>query len=72
MRVSMVSLENTHNRAGGRVMPEGWQQQIESACRAGGIAIHLDGARLWNAAAYAKCDPLALVRGADSVAVSLN
>ncbi|TYL85884.1 threonine aldolase family protein [Bradyrhizobium cytisi] len=72
MRVSMVSLENTHNRAGGTVMPEGWQQQIESACRARGIAIHLDGARLWNAAAYAKCDPLALVRGADSVAVSLN
>lgn len=72
MRISMVSLENTHNRAGGTVMPEGWQQQIEKECRARGIAIHLDGARLWNAAAYAKCEPLALAKGADSVAVSLN
>lgn len=72
MRVSMISLENTHNRAGGTVMPAGWQQQIENECRTKGIAIHLDGARLWNAAAYAKCEPLALARGVDSVAVSLN
>lgn len=72
MRVSMVCLENTHNRAGGTVMPEGWQQQIENECRPQGIAIHLDGARLWNAAAYAKCEPLTLARGVDSLAVSLN
>ncbi|MCA1393267.1 aminotransferase class I/II-fold pyridoxal phosphate-dependent enzyme [Bradyrhizobium sp. IC3123] len=72
MRVSVVSLENTHNRAGGTVMPASWQQQIENECRPRGIAIHLDGARLWNAAAYAGCEPLALARGVDSIAVSLN
>ncbi|MGY3353597.1 threonine aldolase [Bradyrhizobium sp. GM0.4] len=72
LRVSMVSLENTHNRAGGTVMPANWQRQLGAECRERGIAIHLDGARLWNAAAYAQCEPKLLVQGANSVAVSLN
>ncbi len=46
----LVAVENTHNRAGGRVFP---QERIVSDRRAGAAArarLHLDGARLWNAA----------------------
>jgi threonine aldolase len=46
---SLLALENTHNRAGGRVFPF---DQLRSACetaRENGLAVHLDGARLWNA-----------------------
>jgi len=70
--VSTVILENTHNRAGGTVMPRDWQQGIRDACSAKAIAVHLDGARLWNAASYWRCEPRVLTQGADSVAVSLN
>ncbi len=50
-RTSLVCIENTHNRAGGRVWPA--QQAIAVAERAHalGLAAHLDGARIWNAAA---------------------
>ncbi|SFU24910.1 threonine aldolase family protein [Paraburkholderia aspalathi] len=71
-RVSAVILENTHNRAGGTVMPREWQQGIHDVCSEQGIAVHLDGARLWNAASYWGCEPQVLVQGANSVAVSLN
>lgn len=46
----LLSLENTHNRGGGRVWP---LEALDAACaaaRAGGLATHLDGARLVNAA----------------------
>lgn len=46
----LLCLENTHNRAGGRVLPmDGFRSVIETA-RSHGLAVHLDGARLWNAA----------------------
>ena len=49
-RTRLLSLENTHNRCGGKVVP---QQEISGMCewaRGNGLARHLDGARLWNAA----------------------
>lgn len=45
----LVVLENTHNRGGGRVYPHEKIQAISSWARSNGLAIHLDGARLWNA-----------------------
>jgi threonine aldolase len=48
-RVSLVCLENTHNRQGGVVVPLERLQAVAAAARAHGIAVHLDGARLWNA-----------------------
>lgn len=48
-RVGLVWLENTHNRAGGTVMPAGWGPTIGSAAKAHGVPVHLDGARIWNA-----------------------
>ncbi|AUX41071.1 threonine aldolase [Sorangium cellulosum] len=49
-RTRVVAIENTHNRAGGRVFPQRDVLAIASVARAHGLALHLDGARIWNAA----------------------
>jgi threonine aldolase len=49
VRTRMVSLENTHNRGGGRVFPLEKIQPIADWAHANGLVMHLDGARLWNA-----------------------
>jgi threonine aldolase len=49
VRSRLVCLENTHNRGGGRVYPLEKIQAISSWARQNGLAMHLDGARLWNA-----------------------
>lgn len=48
-RVSLVCLENTHNRRGGKIVPLATLRDVAAAARAGGARVHLDGARLWNA-----------------------
>lgn len=48
-RTSLVALENTHNRGGGKLFPERDVAEIAVAARDLGLALHLDGARLWNA-----------------------
>ena len=48
-RTRMISLENTHNRAGGRVHPITAVAEIAGWARAHHLAMHLDGARLMNA-----------------------
>jgi len=46
---TLVTVENTHNTAGGRIFPLETIRAIESTARAHGMAMHLDGARLFNA-----------------------
>ncbi len=67
-----VGLENTHNRAGGAVWP---REDLARACAAArelGLAVHLDGARLWNAAAAQSVSPAELAAGADTVSVCFS
>lgn len=52
-RLSLVCLENTHNRAGGAVVPLARLRATATAAREVGARVHLDGARLWNAAVAA-------------------
>ncbi|MFQ5550856.1 MAG: threonine aldolase family protein [Gemmatimonadales bacterium] len=47
---SMVVIENTHNLRGGTVMECADLEGVGSAARDAGLPVHLDGARLWNAA----------------------
>ena len=44
-----IAVENTHNFGGGTVQPIEEIAKLSSAARARGIAMHLDGARIWNA-----------------------
>jgi len=48
-QTSLVLIENTHNRAGGAIFPYAEMQKIHAFCQTHGLALHLDGARLWNA-----------------------
>lgn len=48
-RVRLVCLENTHNRAGGAIVPLERLRALAAVARAHDVAVHLDGARLWNA-----------------------
>jgi threonine aldolase len=45
----LVCLENTHNRGGGQVYPIETVREVSAWARQNGLAMHLDGARLWNA-----------------------
>ncbi len=44
-----VAIENTHNFGGGTIQPLPTLQRVSRICRDLGVALHLDGARLWNA-----------------------
>jgi threonine aldolase len=71
-RTRLVTLENTHNRGGGRVLP---QDRVEALCahaRARGYATHLDGARLFNAAVATGRAVAALAAPFDTVSVCLS
>jgi threonine aldolase len=48
-RTRLICLENTHNRGGGRIFPLEKIKAISQWARANGLAMHLDGARIWNA-----------------------
>lgn len=50
----LLSLENTHNRGGGRVIPIVLHQALCQVAREHGLAIHLDGARIFNASIAAR------------------
>jgi threonine aldolase len=62
-----VSVENTHNRAGGAVIPLPRVRALSDLARARGLAFHLDGARIWNAAEACGVSPAVLAAPADTV-----
>jgi threonine aldolase len=68
----LIALENTHNRGGGTVHPINRIRGIQDLARENGIAMHLDGARLWNACAYSGLTPLEYAEYFDTVAVCFS
>jgi threonine aldolase len=72
LQAKLLCLENTHNAAGGTVTGPDEHAALVHAARAGGLRVHLDGARIWHAAAAAGCGPSELTRGVDTVQVCLS
>ncbi|MCP2166171.1 threonine aldolase family protein [Goodfellowiella coeruleoviolacea] len=72
LRTTLLCVENTHNAAGGSVVPPAEHAEVVAAARAGGLRVHLDGARLWNAAVALGRPPAALAEGVDTVQVCLS
>jgi threonine aldolase len=71
-RATLLWIENTHNGAGGVVTPLRELQALAGTGRDAGLAVHMDGARLWNAH-VATGVPLAdLAAPADTVMVSFS
>lgn len=69
---TVVALENTHNRAGGRVFPLDLAKDVAAAAREAGLSVHLDGARLWNAEAATGTPARAWAQLADTVCFCLS
>jgi threonine aldolase len=68
----IVVLENTHRSAGGRVWPLDELRAVAATARELGLAVHLDGARLFNAAVAAGIPAAEYGRLADSVTVCFS
>jgi threonine aldolase len=71
-RTRLVSVENTHNRGGGRVFPHADVLAIAKVARAHGLALHLDGARIWNASAATGLSVSDLAEPFDTVSVCFS
>lgn len=69
---SLVSLENTHNVSGGRVWPAEAQARVTATARGKGLRIHVDGARIFNAACASGSPADVLVQAADTVCFCLS
>jgi threonine aldolase len=72
IRTSLICLENTHNAAGGRVLPLETLRAIRRVAVEKGVPVHLDGARLWNASAATGIPESDFAAEADTVMVSLS
>jgi len=68
----LLCLENTHNRGGGVAVSEGDFRKTVDAARSGGLKIHLDGARIFNAAAAWGVDVRKYTSIVDSVQLCLS
>lgn len=69
---SMIALENSHNMAGGSVMPLGVADEICAGARALGLKTHLDGARIFNAAIALSTTVAEIARPFDTVMFCLS
>ena len=71
-QTGLICIENTHNMAGGTVTPVAAMREICEGAHAVGIPVHLDGARIFNAAAALGVEVSELTRGFDTVMFCLS
>lgn len=69
---ALICLENTHNRCGGKVLSLSYLKDVYEFSRKRKIPIHMDGARLFNAACAAGVDVKEIMQYADSVQFCLS
>jgi threonine aldolase len=69
---SLVCVENTHNGAGGKVTSAADLRAIRAVADEHGLPVHMDGARLWNAAAATGASLAELAACAETVMVSFS
>jgi threonine aldolase len=72
VQTSLIAIENTHLGAGGRIIPLETMRAIRQLSLRHGIPVHLDGARLWNAAAATGVPEAEFAACADTVMVTLS
>jgi threonine aldolase len=71
-RTSLVAVENTHNRAGGRIFPQADVLAIAKRARELDLKLHLDGARVWNVCAATGVSLAELAAPFDTVSVCFS
>ncbi|MGH7927144.1 MAG: threonine aldolase family protein, partial [Candidatus Binatia bacterium] len=71
-QTALIALENTHNMAGGMVYPTVIAEEICDAAHEAGLKVHLDGARIFNAAAHLSQTVAEITKKFDSVQFCLS
>jgi threonine aldolase len=71
-QTALVALENTHNMAGGTVYPTALAHEICDQAHEAGLKVHLDGARVFNAAAYLNENVADMTKKFDSIQFCLS
>jgi threonine aldolase len=71
-RSRLICLENTHNRCYGSALTAQYTESVAKLAGERGLSVHLDGARIFNAAVALKVDVTELTRHADSVSFCLS
>ena len=71
-QTGLITVENTHNYAGGTVCSIERGREIVELAHENGIPVHLDGARIFNAATALGCEAKELAEGFDSVSFCLS
>lgn len=69
---TLLCFENSHNRAGGTATPIHFHQEYQSIAQSLGLKIHLDGARVFNAATALNCSVSEITKYVDSVSICLS
>lgn len=71
-RTRLISLENTQGTVGGMPLSVEYTNQVADIAKSNGLKLHIDGARIFNAAAALNVDVKELVVGADSMTFCLS
>ncbi|XP_032562505.1 probable low-specificity L-threonine aldolase 2 [Chiroxiphia lanceolata] len=71
-RPQLICLENTHSSAGGRVLPLTYLRQVRELADHYGLQVHMDGARLMNAAVAQGVEPAQITQHCDSVSLCFS
>jgi threonine aldolase len=71
-KTALICLENTHNRCGGAVLTVDYTDEVCNLAHGRGLKVHLDGARIFNAAVALGVPACALAQSVDSVSVCLS
>jgi threonine aldolase len=71
-RTTLLCLENTHNRCGGAVLTTDYTDEVCNLAHRRGLKVHLDGARIFNAAIALGVAACALTQNSDSVSLCLS
>jgi len=69
---AVVAIENSHNRGGGRVVPQARVQSISELAKKRNLSLHLDGARLFNVQVATSTPVRELARPFDTVSICLS
>lgn len=70
--VGLIAMETSHNSAGGAVLPLAHMQDVHALAQKAGVPVHVDGARLMNAAAALSVPASEITRHTDSVSLCLS
>jgi len=72
LKTALVAMETSHNNAGGAVLPLDHMRAVHGMARAAGVPVHLDGARLFNAAVALGVPAADITQYTDTVSLCLS